>query len=51
MGPVMVKPDDPYIHRFPYPTNKYKVIFVSFKTDEYSLNTFIGTDKFKNTNK
>jgi hypothetical protein len=49
MRSVKVKPDNPYIHRFPYPTDEYKVIFVGFKTDEYNLNTFVHTDEFKNT--
>jgi hypothetical protein len=47
MGPATVNPDDPYIRRFRDPTNEYKVIFVDFKTDEYNLNIFVGTDEFK----
>jgi hypothetical protein len=49
MGSVKVKPDDTYIRRFPSQTDEYKVIFVDFKTDEYNLNIFVGTDEFKNT--
>jgi hypothetical protein len=47
MRPVKVKPDDPYIRWFPYPTDEYKIIFVGFKTDEYNLNIFIGTNEYK----
>jgi hypothetical protein len=50
MGPVKVKPDDPYIRRFPYPTDEYKVLFVDFKTYEYNLIIFIGTDEYKTIN-
>jgi hypothetical protein len=50
MGLVKVKPDDPYIHRFPYPVDENKVIFVSFKTDKYNLNIFLDTDEYKCTN-
>jgi hypothetical protein len=46
-----IKLDDPYIHRFQLLTNKYKVIFIGFKTGDYNLNIFIGTDEFKNTDK
>jgi hypothetical protein len=49
MGPVKVKPDNPYIRRFPYPVDEYKVIFVGFKTKKYNFNIFIGTDKYKST--
>jgi hypothetical protein len=45
MGPVKVKPDDPYR------TDEYKVIFIGFKIDEYNLNIFIGTDEYKTTDK
>jgi hypothetical protein len=47
--PVKVKWDDPYIHQFPYPTDEYYFICVGFKTDEYNLNIFIGTDGYKKT--
>jgi hypothetical protein len=50
MGPVKVKPDDPYIRRFPYPTDEYKVLFVDFKTYEYNLIIFIGIDEYKTIN-
>jgi hypothetical protein len=46
MKPVKVKPNDPYIYRFSYPTDKYKIIFINFKTDVYNLNVFIGIDEF-----
>jgi hypothetical protein len=49
MGLVKVKLDDPYIHWFPYPVDENKVIFVGFKTDEYNLNIFFGTDEYKST--
>jgi hypothetical protein len=49
MGPVKVRPDDPYICQFQSLTDEYKVIYIGFKTDEYSLNIFVGTDKFQNT--
>jgi DNA/RNA endonuclease YhcR with UshA esterase domain len=48
-GSVKVKQDDPYIRRFPNSTGEYKVIFIGLKTDEYNLNIFISTDKFKTT--
>jgi hypothetical protein len=51
MGPVKVKSDGPYIRLYPIKIDKYKFIFVSFKTDEYNLNIFVGTDKFKNPDK
>jgi hypothetical protein len=37
MGLVKIKPNDSYIHRFSYPTDKYKVIFIGFKTDEFKI--------------
>jgi hypothetical protein len=46
MGPVKIKSDSPYIHRFPVKIDEYKFIFVGF--DEYNLNMFIGTNEFKN---
>jgi hypothetical protein len=49
MEPVKVNPDNPYICRFHSLIDKYKVIFVGFKTNKYNLNIFIGTDEFKNT--
>jgi hypothetical protein len=48
MGPVKVKPNGPYIHRFLVKTDEYKFIFTGFGTNEYNLNIFIVTDKFKN---
>jgi hypothetical protein len=47
MCPVKIKPNNPYIRRFLTQINEYNLIFVSFKTDKYNLNIFIGTDKFK----
>jgi hypothetical protein len=51
MRSVKVKPDDPYIRWFPVKTDEYKFIFIDFRTDEYNLNIFIGTNKFKNSDK
>jgi hypothetical protein len=34
-------------HRFPTQTNEYNFIFIGFRTDEYNLNIFIGTDELK----
>jgi hypothetical protein len=31
-------------------TDEYKVIFVSFKTDDYNSNIFVSTDNYKTTN-
>jgi hypothetical protein len=50
MGPVKVKPDTPYIHRFLAQTDEYNVTFVGFRTDRYNLNIFVSTDEFKKTN-
>jgi hypothetical protein len=47
MESVKVKPDDTYIHRCPVQTEEYNFIFVGFETDEYNLNIFISTDKYK----
>jgi hypothetical protein len=47
MSLVKVKPDGPYIRRWPAQTDEYKLIFVGFETDKYNLNIFIGTDEFK----
>jgi hypothetical protein len=41
-----VKSDSPYILRLPAQTNEYNLTFVSFGTDEYNLNIFVGTDEF-----
>jgi hypothetical protein len=49
MGVATVNPDEQYIRRFPYPADEYKCRCVSFKTGEYNLNIFVGTDKFKIT--
>jgi hypothetical protein len=46
---VKVKLDNPYIRRFPYPTDKYKVISINLKINEYNLNTFVGINEFKIT--
>jgi hypothetical protein len=51
VGPVKVRPDNPYIRRLQSLTNKYKVLFVYFKTDEYNLNIFIDIEECKNTDK
>jgi hypothetical protein len=50
MGQVKVKPDGSYIHRFLVKTDEYNLICVGFRTDKYNLNTFAGTDEFKNPN-
>jgi hypothetical protein len=45
MGPVKVRPNDPYIHQFQSLTDEYILIFVGFKTDEYKLNIFVDADE------
>jgi hypothetical protein len=45
MGPVKIKPDDPYIHRCPTQTDEYNLIFIGFGTGEFNLNIFIGIDE------
>jgi hypothetical protein len=46
-----VRPAPLYIHRFSVKIDEYKFIFIDFRTDEYNLNIFGGTDEFKNPNK
>jgi hypothetical protein len=48
MGPVIVKSSGPYIHRCLAQTDEYNLISVGFRTDEYNLNIFIGTDELIN---
>jgi hypothetical protein len=47
-GLVKVKLDETYIHRCLAQTDEYDFIFVGSRTDEYNLNIFVDTDKFKN---
>jgi hypothetical protein len=51
MGPIKVKPDGPYIHRCQALTDKYNLIFIGFKTDEYNLNVYVDTDEYVTTDK
>jgi hypothetical protein len=44
-----VKPDDPCIYRFKSLTDEYRVIFIGFKTGNYNLSIFVGTDEYKTT--
>jgi hypothetical protein len=46
---VKVKPDDPYIRRCLASTDEYNFTFVDLGINEYNLNIFVGTDKFKKT--
>jgi hypothetical protein len=46
MGPVKVKPDGPYVHRWHALTDKYNLIFIGFEIDECNLNIFIVTDEY-----
>jgi hypothetical protein len=48
MGPVNVKSDGPYSHRFPSQTDEYKFRFIGLKTDKYNLNILFDTGEFKN---
>jgi hypothetical protein len=41
MGLVKIKSDGLYVRRYQALTDEYNLIFVGFKTEEYSLNIFM----------